>query len=286
MVIGYTTIKNIVENKIKDVIFTVSDINVLKELGEKLNKKTKFNLKLDTGMHRQGILPSDMDESIKIINKNNNIILESISSHFSDAEENKEYTEKQIVEWNKLVDKFKKEFNTIKYWHISNTAGHNYINEAKCNMTRLGAGLYGIRDGAYVDNVHIMPVLQLETIVTGIKNIKKGQTVGYGNSFEAKKDMTIATIPVGYYEGIDRRLSNKGHVIIHNTIANIIGRVSMNITTIDTTDTPNVKIGDKVIVISNKETDPNSMLNISKETTLARDLAVNIASHLKRIVID
>lgn len=286
MVIGYTTIKNIVENKIKDVIFTVSDINVLKELGEKLNKKTKFNLKLDTGMHRQGILPSDMDESIKIINKNNNIILESISSHFSDAEENKDYTEKQIVEWNKLVDKFKKEFNTIKYWHISNTAGHNYINEAKCNMTRLGAGLYGIRDGAYVDNVHIMPVLQLETIVTGIKNIKKGQTVGYGNSFEAKKDMTIATIPVGYYEGIDRRLSNKGHVIIHNTVTNIIGRVSMNITTIDITEIPNVKIGDKVIVISNKETDPNSMLNISKETTLARDLAVNIASHLKRIVID
>ncbi len=286
LIIGYTSIKNIVENKIKDVIFTVSDINVLKELGEKLNKKTKFNLKLDTGMHRQGILPTDVDESIKIINKNNNIILESISSHFSDAEENKDYTEKQIAEWNKLVDKFRNEFKTIKYWHISNTAGHNYINKAKCNMTRLGAGLYGIRDGAYVDNVHIIPVLQLETIVTGIKKIKKGQTVGYGNSFEANGDMTIATIPVGYYEGIDRRLSNKGHVNIHSKFVNIIGRVSMNITTIDITDINDAKIGDKVIVISSNENDPNSMLNISKETTLARDLAVNIASHLKRVVID
>jgi alanine racemase len=286
MVIGYTTIKNIVHNKIKDIIFTISDITVLRELGEKLNKKTRINLKLDTGMHRQGILPNDIEQAIKIIKENKNIILESISSHFSDAEENKDYTEKQIIEWNKLVDKIKSEFNTIKYWHISNTAGHNYINKAKCNMTRLGAGLYGIRDGAYVDNVHIMPVLQLQTIITGIKRIKKGQTVGYGNSFEAKNDMVIATIPVGYYEGIDRRLSNKGHVIVHGNIVNIIGRVSMNITTIDITNIDNAKVGDKVIVISNIESDQNSMLNISKETTLARDLAVNIASHLKRVVID
>lgn len=151
-------------------------------------------------------------------------------------------------------------------------------------MARLGLGLYGI---SIIENnkLSLKPVLSLTSIISGIKVVKKGDTVGYNNTFIAKNDRLIATIPAGYAEGVDRRLSNTGQVEIAGILCPIIGRISMNITTIDITHMPNIQIGDIVTLISNDNSSPISASNIAKTCqTIPYEVLVHIPSHLRRVI--
>jgi alanine racemase len=288
-----------------------------------------IHLKIDTGMRRQGILTEEIDEALAIIGKINSakknkknktkIILEGIATHFADADNaDRTFTNTQIAEWNAAVKKVKAQFPSLAYWHASNTAGHGYTNMDKntttndnantilANVSRLGIGLYGIGEGQgerLEKNLHhqLKPALEMTTIVSGIKHIKKGETVGYSRTFTAPHDMTIATIPVGYFEGLDRRLSNKGFIKIikketcHNFFAPIIGRVSMNITTIDVTEIvrhiPELGEGYPVTIISaptqsERMTDKNSVAAMARLCdTIPYEILVHIPAHLKRILI-
>ena len=131
-------------------------------------------------------------------------------------------------------------------------------------------------------------MLEIRTIITGIKKAHTNDTVGYGNTFKAEKDMTLATIPAGYFEGIDRRLSNKGSLLLGHSevLCPIVGRVSMNITTIDVSHDSTVKIGKPVVIISNDSSKPNSIQAIAKLCgTITYEIAVHIAQSLKRVVV-
>lgn len=283
LIIGYSSTDSIIKNNLKNIIFTITSLDSLKELSAKILKPTHIHLKIDTGMHRQGILPEEKEVATNIIKANAKIIIDGICSHLSDADnKNQSFTKKQIILWNDLVKYFKKEFPLLKYWHISASAGHIY-QDADSNITRLGIGLYGLTN---IEYLNLKPVLEMRTIITGIKKIKKGETVGYNNTYKAEDDMVIATIPVGYNEGLDRRLSNKGFVKIDEQDCPILGRVSMNITIIDISKLNNIKIGDEVIVISSIKNDLNSIENIARICdTISYEIAVHIPQHLKRIII-
>ena len=276
LTIGYVKPENINKNKLKNVSFVISSMEIL----GKIKGATKIHLKIDTGMNRQGILPDDLEKAVDLIKNNKNIILEGICSHLADTDHN-DSIENQITKWNKIVEKIKSEFHSIKYVHLSNTFGHNYTDKIIANTSRLGIGLYGLAQ-------NLKPVLEMKTIITGVKKIKKRETVGYGRTFIAPQDMTIATIPVGYYEGIDRRLSNKGFVKVNEIFCPIVGRISMNITTIDVSEIPEIKIGDEVIVISRNKQDKNSIENISKtiDETKPYEIVVHIPSQLRRVIVE
>lgn len=280
LVIGYVRPENINKSKLKNISYTIGSLDALYSI----KSPTKIHLKIDTGMHRQGILPEEVNTAFDFIKKNNYIEIEGICSHLNDADNiDKSFTTNQIEIWNNIVDKAKKEFPLIKYIHLSNTSGHNFSKEITANVSRLGIGLYGLAD---ISGFDLKPVLELKTIITGIKKIKKGETVGYNNTFIASEDMTMATIPVGYYECLDRRLSNKGFVRIGNTYCPIIGRVSMNITTIDISKLENLKIGDEVQVISPVKQDKNSIKSIAEICgTITYEIAVKIQGGIKRKVI-
>lgn len=281
IVIGFTRPKTIENSRLKNIIFTVTSLEALYSI----NYPTKINLKIDTGMHRQGILPEEIDAAFKYMKHSGKISLEGICSHFSDSDnQDNTFTLKQIEIWNKIVAKTKNEFPNIKYIHISNTYGHQYARIIEANTSRLGIGLYGL---AEIEGLNLKPVLEMNTIITSIKNIKKGETVGYNNTYEAPQDMKIATIPVGYFEGFNRRLSNKGFVKINEKFAPIIGRVSMNISTIDVSGIENLKLEDKVNVISSNTMDKNSICYMTKLVdTITYELVIKIPQQLKRVVVD
>jgi aspartyl-tRNA(Asn)/glutamyl-tRNA(Gln) amidotransferase subunit A len=161
--------------------------------------------------------------------------------------------------------------------------GEGFGKEAR---RRILLGTYGIRQGAAVEYlVNLKPVLEMTSLVSGIKDIHLGDCVGYGCTFIADRDMTIATIPVGYFEGVDRRLSNKGSILINEKIASVVGRVNMNIITVDISGI-NVKRDDKVVVISRNPEDRNSIANMARTSEASPyEIAVHIPAHLKRVLI-
>ncbi len=322
LILGYNRAEQILGDKLKNVSFGIIDFSQLQNIISHLKAPQTFQLKVDTGMHRQGVLIEQVEQVIKLIKSNPNFILEGVCSHFADADgESKEFTQKQISEWNKVVKIFKKEFpavgrhseavaftteesqikkeilhpsdalrvqddaTSIKYFHTSNTAGAFYTSQADVNVGRLGIGLYGINTSPF-SKLNLQPVLEMVSIISSIKKIEAGEKVGYGITFESISPMTVATVPVGYTEGMDRRLSSKGFYKIGNSFCPVIGRMSMNMSSIDVTAIKELNLEQEVVVISSNKLDKNSVENIAKICEcIPYEVLVKIPSSLKRIVI-
>ena len=286
LVIGYVNPKNINNIKLSKVDFTITSLDQLQELSKTVTKRKRIHLKIDTGMHRQGILFNQIDDAINLIKTNKFLYLKGICSHFADADNpDQSFTRAQIDLWEKSIEIFKHNFKTIKFFHISATKGIHYSKEINANVVRLGIGLYGINLSPLA-KLNLHPVLQIQSVIGSIKTISTGEYIGYNTAYKTKKVIKVATVPVGYYEGVNRKLSNCGFFKIKNHYCPIVGKVSMNITSIDVTSLPKLKLNDKVIVVSNNRNDINSVENISKKINIIpHKILINIPQYLRRIVI-
>ena len=286
LIIGYTSPENIVNCKLPNIAFTITDLNQLQTIAKLLTKRKSIHLKIDTGMHRQGILPDQINEAIDIIRSHKFLYLEGICSHLADADNtDQSLTQSQLSYWDRAVTLFNKNFITIKFIHVLATSGIRNFDKATGNTVRLGIGLYGIGPLAQED-LNLKPVLQMQSIISSIKTIPTGEYIGYGATHKTEHETKVATIPLGYFEGINRRLSNCGVVKIGNIFCPIIGKISMNITSIDMSSVPSAKSGDKVIIISNNADDPNSITNIAELIdTIPYEILVQIPQHLRRRII-
>lgn len=284
LVLGYTLTNNIIKSPFKNVSFSVGSLAQLKELVE-AGDRIPIHLKFDTGMHRQGILPNEIDEACKLLANNQELRVEGVCSHLADADSSDStFTKGQIATWNAIVGRFKKEKPEIKFFHLSATKGIQYTKDIDANVFRLGLGLYGIDPAGEMKN--LKPALELNTRITALRTIEKGEHVGYNKTFTAERQTKVATIPAGYYEGIDRRLSNKGYVEINGQPCPLIGRISMNMSCVDVTDVPNVKEGDEVVVISADTSKQNSIQKTAEAcNTISYDILVHVNPSLRRRVI-
>jgi alanine racemase len=285
VIMGYTSAENIKGSQISNAAFAITSLEQLREINRNLKNMKRFHLKIDTGMRRQGILPDEIEEAIGIIKQNKYINLEGVCSHLADADnENKDFTQAQIKQWEKAVQICKQNFAAIKFFHLSATAGLDYTNQFFSNVARLGIGLYGINSAPFV-KMNLKPVLEMRSIISSVKNIVAGECVGYNATFRAAKELKIATLPVGYFEGVDRRLSNRGYVKIKNTDCPIVGKVSMNITSLDITLAPDVKLGDWAVIISRDPQDKNSAENLARlAETIPYEILIHVPAYLQRII--
>ena len=285
LIIGYVFPETIKKSRLKNVHFTITSLSQLQTLHDLIRNPISIHLKIDTGMHRQGLLPSEIHQAITLIKHNPRLKLQGVCSHLADADsKRRKYNQAQLAQWEQSVQFFKTTFPDLKYYHISASAGLLHTDTTTHNLARLGLGLYGI---STIENtkLSLKPVLKLTSIISGIKTIKKGDTVGYNNTFTASHDMTIATIPAGYSEGIDRRLSNIGQVEVAKKLCPIIGRISMNITIIDITHIPDIQVGDRVTLIHDKPLSPLSVSHIAEQCdTIPYEILIHIPPHLRREV--
>jgi alanine racemase len=290
LVIGYTRPVDMARSDLKDTMFGVTSLATLQELSG-ARRAVHIHLKIDTGMHRQGLLPEEVPAAIAILQANRLLRLDGIYTHLCDADNPDEtYTEHQIAVWNRVARDLKTAFPHVRYIHAAATDGLRFSEDIESNMGRVGIGLYGLSENERMNSlVAPEPAMRVRTIVTGVKKLHTGETVGYGNTFKAPQDMTIATVPIGYSEGLDRRLSNAGavHVGENGPVCPIVGRVSMNIITVDVSSVPDAKIGMPVTVISDRIDDPNSIQSIARiSKTNTYEIAVKIPAQLKRVLVD
>lgn len=284
LIIGYVQPENMLRDRLSKISFTITSLEQLYAVTSSISRPRNIHIKIDTGMHRQGLLPEQITECIRLIQTHTHIKLEGVCSHFADAENtDTSFTDLQRKTWNDAVSVFKKTFPKIPYIHISGTAGTAHPTTAHENMIRLGLGLYGI-DPSPFTTLSLKPVLTMKTVISSVRSIKKGDRVGYNGTYIAEKDMLIATVPVGYFEGVDRRLSNCGSFKVGDVFCPIVGRVSMNITSIDISLVPQTKMGDLVTIMSEIGDDENSVSNLARKAqTIPWEILVHIPQHLKRV---
>ncbi len=284
LVVGYARPDMIMHTRLRDVSFTITSLEGLKAFAVH-DITAPVHIKLDTGMRRQGIVASESDEALRII-QNSRLQVEGICSHFADADgPGEDGTRSQITLWNELARTWRATLPGIRYWHIAATAGAAYSSEIEANLIRVGSGVYGFPRHRS-QTFGLKPALSMHSIITGVKDLAVGERVGYNGIFTAEKPLRIATVPVGYYEGVDRRLSNTGSMLVGGARCPIVGRVSMNITTIDVSACADVRLGVSVVVFSRVLDDSNTLIKSADLcSTTPLELLVHIPQHLRRVVV-
>lgn len=240
-----------------------------------------IHLKFDTGMHRLGFEEQDIPDIYQFLLLNLHLKIKSVFSHLATSDEPKmqKHTLKQIECFKKIRQFFLKNYSDSILFHILNSAGILVFPEAQFDMVRLGIGLYGVAPFPEYSN-KLEQVSELKTRISQIKNLKKGDAIGYGRKEIATKPMKIATIPIGYADGLRRSLGNRiGCMHINNQQADIVGNVCMDMCMLDITKI-DAKEGDEVIVFGKKQT----VLDFAEKMgTISYEALTTISPRVKRI---
>ncbi|MBL6446215.1 bifunctional UDP-N-acetylmuramoyl-tripeptide:D-alanyl-D-alanine ligase/alanine racemase [Fulvivirga sp. 29W222] len=260
----------------------VYNFNIIKQLIAFLGNRTmRVHIKLDTGMRRLGFEEGDIDSLVDLLEKHRNIEVKSIFSHLAGADEaeHNQFSQEQAAKFKSLSDRVMKHLHRTPLRHLVNSPGIVRFPEFHFDMVRLGIGLYGL-EASKQEQHRLQPISRLKTIISQIKQIKKGETIGYSRKGLAKSDMQIATIAIGYADGFSRAFSNGvGEVWLNGKNAPVIGNVCMDMTMIDITGIDAVE-GDEVEVFGEHLTiiDAASRIN-----TIPYEILTNVSQRVKRI---
>ena len=238
-------------------IFSLPVCEKLSQTAVRLNKRAVVHIKIDTGMNRVGYNSSDIYTIVNeaaAINNLQNIEIEGIYSHFATSDSDADFTREQFARFMNVLQALEETGLRIPIRHISNSGG--IINHPECNldMVRCGILMYGLapcstaKGAASLASSGFHAAMTLKSRVSHVKTVKKGESVGYSRNYIADEDIVVATVPVGYADGISRRHSNNGKVIINGNICDIIGNVCMDQLMVNATHS-DVKIRDEVIFV-------------------------------------
>lgn len=252
----------------------------------------KVHMKVDTGMHRLGFDGKDTAKMIRVFTAMN-FKVEGIYSHLCVADsrlpEDIDFTNSQIQSFYGLLDTLKEKGITLPKIHIQSSYGFLNYPELKCNYVRAGVALYGVLsspgDKTKLE-LDLRPVLSLKSQVILTREIKKGDTVGYGRAFIATRDSRIAIVSIGYADGVPRDLSGgKGIVLIKGWQAPIIGRVCMDQLAIDITERSNITVGDIVTLIGRDDANEVLASEVAEASdTITNEILSRMGSRLKVVV--
>lgn len=242
----------------------------------------KIQLKLETGMNRFGCSESDLDELIKLLTENPRTKVEGIFTHFSssDLPDEDEYSCTQAARFEKMSETIIEAIGYSPKLHVLNSSGIVRFPEFQYDMARLGIGLYGFDP---TNSLRLDTVATLKTQVSQIRELKKGESIGYSRSGRALSDMTIAILPIGYADGFLRVFGNgKAHVSVNGQLAPTIGNICMDMTMIDVTGIE-VNEGDEVIIFGSNPTIEDFA---NWAGTISYEVLTNISQRVGRRYID
>ena len=243
-----------------------------------------IHIKLDTGMHRLGFVAEEVDELISRLKDNRSIRVASVFAHLACADDpaQDDFSREQISLFDALSRRIVDAMPYEVIRHMANSAAIERLPEAAFDMCRLGLGLYGY---GYEHNDELKPVATLKTRIVQLRRRSQGETIGYGRSQSLERDSVIATIPVGYADGLDRHLGGgRWNMLVAGHEVPTVGRICMDSCMIDVTDVEGVNEGDEVVIFSSAR--GNTLEDMAAVLgTISYEIMTSVAARVKRIYV-
>ncbi len=294
LILGYTPkdcIMDLCKHNISQAVYNLDYAKELSAAAEKENLKLNIHIKLDTGMGRIGFdcRNSELNEIGDAITaaKLPGLTAEGVFTHFAESDDTTtdavNFTSKQINLFKSAIKVLRDNGINPEMRHCNNSAAIFTADDDFSNYCRPGIILYGLSPSPSVKIDGLRPVMTFKSVVSMVKKIKKGDTLSYGRTFTAEKDMLVATVTAGYGDGFPRKLSSVGTVIVNGYKANILGRICMDQFLIDITDIKNVKIGDTVTLFGEDITATDIA---QKCDTINYEIICGISKRVPRIIVN
>ncbi len=269
---------------------TVYDMDAVKRLSDAAIARQQvvgYHLKLDTGMGRLGIGPDDVAGFVEDAVGHEGARLEGVFSHLSSADEDDlAYTRQQIRTYIEAVDAIEAAGHRHIVRHVANSAGTLLHSGSWFDMVRAGLSLYGIHPSRHRGSVELAPVLSFKTRIAFVKTVPVETALGYNRTFKTDRPSLIATLPVGYADGLARFASNRGHVLVGGVAAPIVGNISMDTTLVDITDIPGAGSGDEVVLIGEQGDARVSAREVGRwASTIPYEVVCRIGARVPRLYL-
>jgi alanine racemase len=288
----------VVERGWRVSLFNLDTISHLAQLSRDLKKPAYVHLKLETGTNRQGFGVDHLDQLIELLMSNPEVIPEGAAMHFANIEDTTDhsYAQSQLERYHEMLEILKASGIDVPIRHTASSAASLLFEETHFDMIRFGISMYGLWPSKETYLSYMLrhgkdsllkPALSWKTVVGQLKDVAAGEYIGYGCTYRTTSDAKIAIIPVGYYEGYDRKLSNLAHVLIRGVRAPVRGRICMNILMVDVTDIPGVSVEDEVVLIGQQGDERISAEQVAGWAgTINYEVVSRINPLLPRITVD
>jgi alanine racemase len=280
--------QDVIERDLTVAVFRLDQAEELDAKAREARRIVSFHLKVDTGMGRLGIRLDEVAEFARALEPFRHIKLDGVMTHFADADgDDPAYTETQIARYDKAVEILRELGFDPSWRHLANSAGIHAYPQSHGNLARAGATLYGLsRDvlSSRLEPFDLRPVMSLRSRVVMLKTVLAGTSLGYGRAGATERESRIATIPIGYADGLRRAHSNNGRVLVHGHFAPIVGRVSMDLTIIDVTGIPEVEVGDEVILIGQQSGNRIAAEDLAQQAgTISYEIVTGVSARVPRV---
>lgn len=248
--------ETLIEHELTPVVYRLDMIESLNRAAGADGRVLNVHLEVDTGMGRLGVRYDEVAEFASALDAFKNIRIDGVMTHFAAADEPErvEFTKAQAERFRQAVAAIRERGHNPTYEELSNSAAIYAHPFARGNMVRPGGMLYGLWRDILPPNSQenpplLRPVMSLRSRIILIKRVRKGETLSYNCTFEAAREMKVATLPIGYEDGYMRALSNRGRAILRGQFVPVVGRISMDFTLIDVTDIEGVEVGEEVTLL-------------------------------------
>ena len=288
---------DLVRHNLATILCTNHLAEALAKEAEKQKKTVSVHIKVDTGMNRLGVLPENLLSLIQTINKLSTLKLEALSTHFSSADdEDTSITTQQIELFQKILAELQEAGVTIPtLTHLANTSALLRFPESRSKMVRPGLILYGALPSPILNSVTheiykkenlqaFQPVMQWKSKIILLKSVQKGQPLSYSRKYITQKDSIIATLPIGYADGLHRNLSNNMEVLIKGKRAPQVGIICMDMILIDVTGILDVQVGDEVVIFGKQGEEEIQVEDLAKRSnTIPYEILCNVGKRVPRV---
>ena len=289
-----------IANSIEFFVFEQERLLAAVSAAKQTGKKARIHLEVETGMNRTGFSEDEIEAALSVIKAYpQQLEVVSLCTHFAGAEEmaNQDRIRQQLESYNRQYEQFTQAGLQPPLRQTACSAATLNFPETRMELVRIGIMLYGFWPNLETKSLYMRSnpwqpdplrrVISWKSRVMSVKNVRAGEYIGYGTSYQASSDMTIATVPVGYAYGFSRSLSNAGRVLVHGQAVAVVGVVNMNLMMVDVSSLEAVKKGDEVVMIGSQGENTISVASFSEMSQqLNYEMLTRLPADIPRNIID